>query len=362
MGILRLLAGTSCLLAVILLLFACAGTSDSTNSSLQAIALPAGADFPALPGLDGHRESSATDAIPVDPNSYQLSGGNVIKQDQDLLLDSSPGSPSWAMYAFATGGNDIFNLTMTFTYPNGPGAWIALANYETGRWEWKPKVILTQIVYSVSPAVNRNYVSPQGNFYFLALSTDNQDVLLTDIKVIADVPPPPTYKLSGRVTDENNGPISGILIGLSVGGATTNTDANGDYSFSGLAPGDYTITPTDANFTFAPLSRNQTIVDMDVNSVSFVGSPDAQAVTYVSDIAPLINGSTGEKSCLDCHIGSFPAGGLNLSTYTVVKNNAAKINIQVNKSVNWMPKGFAKWSQANLDLFQAWIDGGLLEQ
>ena len=362
MRIQRRLAGTSCLLAILLLLSACAGTADSTNSSLQAISLPASAELPALPGLDGQRETSANEAVPVEPGSFQLSGGTTILQNQDLLLDSSPGAASWALYSYPTGGNDIFNLTMTFTYPNGPGAWVALSNYATGRWEWKPKVLLTQAVYSVSPTVNRNYVSPQGNFYFIALSTENEDVLLTDIKVITDVPPPPTFSISGRATDENGGPLNGILIGLDVGGAMTNTDANGDYSFAGMAPGEYVLTPSSDNFNFTPSSRKVTVIDKDVTGNSFVGAPVQQAVTYVNDIAPLINGSTGEKSCLDCHIGSFPAGGLNFSTYTVVKNNADKINFQVNKSMNWMPKGFPKWSQANLDLFQDWINDGNIEQ
>lgn len=57
---------------------------------------------------------------------------------------------------------------------------------------------------------------------------------------------PPVANLNGVVTDANTGlPIQGVLITMvfpvEVNGLSTTTDTNGFYSFTGLAPGTYTI-------------------------------------------------------------------------------------------------------------------------
>ncbi|HEY9285660.1 MAG TPA: Calx-beta domain-containing protein, partial [Pyrinomonadaceae bacterium] len=67
-----------------------------------------------------------------------------------------------------------------------------------------------------------------------------------------------TFSIAGRVTNSvNSQPLAAVAVTLSGGqGGTTQTDANGDYSFAGLAAGGtYTVTPSLANFSFAPLSR-----------------------------------------------------------------------------------------------------------
>ncbi len=348
--------------AFTLALSACAGNSDYPGSSLLTGPPVADGQLPSIPGLAGVREPSVATQVALDPTQFLFSAGQVNVQGEDLLLDTDAGTASWAMFGYQAGENPLISLRLTFSFPNGPGAWVALANYQTGRWDWQPKAVLTQQTYQVSSNQNRNYVSPQGNLYFAVLSADGADVLITDMLVVVDLPPPPTFSISGSVKDENQTGIAGILIGLSVGGQQTTTDGSGNYSFSGLEAGSYTVTPTDANFDFNPVSLNANVVSKDIADLNFVASPVQQTVTYVADIAPLINGSTGEKSCLDCHSGQFPEAGLDFSTYQVVKDNAANINIQVNKSSGWMPKNGAKWSQANRDLFQAWIDGGRLEQ
>ena len=59
------------------------------------------------------------------------------------------------------------------------------------------------------------------------------DVQLTPI-------PPPVATLYGVVTDAQTGyPLSGVKV--TINGLTTYTDAGGNYGFTGLTPGAYTI-------------------------------------------------------------------------------------------------------------------------
>jgi len=52
---------------------------------------------------------------------------------------------------------------------------------------------------------------------------------------------PPVANLYGVVSDAETGyPLSGVKV--SIDGLTTYTDASGNYGFTGLAPGAYTIT------------------------------------------------------------------------------------------------------------------------
>jgi len=343
---------------LLLLLGACGGNAGTGGTDQLILPRDIVNDaIPDLSELDGYHGVSAVDPVGVDPLLYMLSGGTVTDQSPDLLLDSDPDTLSWAMYSVPTAGKQAVSLSMSFTNPNDPGVWIGLANFGSGRWEFQPMFTASPAEVNLSPASRADFISPLENFYFLALSYDNLDVVLTDLTVGTDVPPPPTFTISGQVTD-GGGSLQGILIGLNPGGSSTTSDAGGNYSFSGLEAGSYTITPTDSGYTFAPLSLSPVITDADITGQSFLGTAVQQAVTYIADIAPLLDGSTGEKTCTGCHGGISPT----LETYTQVKNNASAINSAVNQNSGWMPQGGSKWSQANLDLFQAWIDDGKLEQ
>jgi protocatechuate 3,4-dioxygenase beta subunit len=59
--------------------------------------------------------------------------------------------------------------------------------------------------------------------------------------------PPPTGTLTGRVTDSATAAaISGVTVTLA--GTTTLTDASGNYGFTGITPGTYTVTFSKAGY------------------------------------------------------------------------------------------------------------------
>src|SRR5204862_41713 len=79
-----------------------------------------------------------------------------------------------------------------------------------------------------------------------------------------------TYALSGAVT----GAIAdGVLITLTgATNATTTTAGGGSYSFSGLANGSYTLTPSKAGYSFSPPSITVTVGGGNVTGQNFLAS------------------------------------------------------------------------------------------
>ncbi|HET6514710.1 MAG TPA: fibronectin type III domain-containing protein [Thermodesulfovibrionales bacterium] len=87
----------------------------------------------------------------------------------------------------------------------------------------------------------------------------------------------PTYSISGQVTYYlTDAGQAGITITLSHPfwiPRTIVTDSNGNYTFTGLPSGTYTISPTTSGYTFSPPSSTIAINGADVKGINFVATP-----------------------------------------------------------------------------------------
>lgn len=82
----------------------------------------------------------------------------------------------------------------------------------------------------------------------------------------------PTYIVFGAVQDQGVG-VADVTINVTGDASlTTTTDANGNYSLMALPPGNYTLTPNKAGYSFAPESVGLTVVDADISAVDFAAS------------------------------------------------------------------------------------------
>jgi len=61
--------------------------------------------------------------------------------------------------------------------------------------------------------------------------------------------------------------------------ATVTADKWGNYIFTGLSAGSYTVTPSARGFTFNPVSLNVTLVATNVNGINFVASSGSTATS-----------------------------------------------------------------------------------
>jgi chitodextrinase len=77
----------------------------------------------------------------------------------------------------------------------------------------------------------------------------------------------PTYSISGTVS---GAVTSGVTIALSgTSSKSAATDSSGNYSFSGLANGSYTVTPSKTGYTFSPNNRSVIVNNANVTGQNF---------------------------------------------------------------------------------------------
>jgi hypothetical protein len=90
-----------------------------------------------------------------------------------------------------------------------------------------------------------------------------------------------TYSLSGTVS---GAVTSGVTITLSgAASKTTTTGTGGTYTFTGLANGSYTVTPSLAGYTFSPASTSVTINGASQSGVNFTATASSGATTLFSN-------------------------------------------------------------------------------
>jgi FtsP/CotA-like multicopper oxidase with cupredoxin domain len=78
--------------------------------------------------------------------------------------------------------------------------------------------------------------------------------------------------ISGRVTNRGIAPLPGVTMTLAgPTGMTRTTDADGNYSFTGLANGSYTVTPSLPGFRFIVPSRKVSLIGANVPRRNFIG-------------------------------------------------------------------------------------------
>ena len=121
--------------------------------------------------------------------------------------------------------------------------------------------------YTATPLLNGYSFSPVS----VQATVNNANAVFVNLaSAIASVP---TYSITGAVSGDTKQGVTISLTGLAT--KTTTTDANGNYSFTGLNNGNYTVTPSQPGYTFNPTNA---AVNMNNANVS---GPFFTATVYV---------------------------------------------------------------------------------
>ncbi len=120
---------------------------------------------------------------------------------------------------------------------------------------------LTQGSYTITPQLTGYTFSPPTQ----GVTVSHQDIDTVDFSAELT-----KYDISGKVMDGAT-PLSGVLLTIAPD-ITATTDASGNYCFTGLLPGNYTLTPAKAGYAFTPLSRSLTISTQNLQNINFSGA------------------------------------------------------------------------------------------
>jgi hypothetical protein len=130
-----------------------------------------------------------------------------------------------------------------------------------------------------------------------------------------------TYSISGVVSGISD--VSVMLSGASSN--TTSTNSGGNFTFSKVAPGNYTILPSKTGYVFSPVSLAETITSASLTDANFVATASTAATYTISGtvtgsvaagVIITLNGTNVGSAITDLS-GNYTFTGLVSGTYTV---------------------------------------------
>jgi hypothetical protein len=184
------------------------------------------------------------------------------------------------------------------------------------------------------------YLTPTGDTYWMQRQTNPTPLSGTSVTLndtaptgdrynfsVVEVLPPavvvPTYSVSGNVSPAASGTGTKLTLSGAASGSMT-ADASGNFTFTNLQNGNYTITPSKSGFTFSPANQPVTVSSANVTGVNFT----IQAVpTYTisgtitptalgSGVALTLGGAATASTSADGS-GNYSFAGLLNGSYTV---------------------------------------------
>jgi hypothetical protein len=124
--------------------------------------------------------------------------------------------------------------------------------------------------YTVTPTRTGYTITPK------QVTINNANALL-NFTAVKDA-----YTISGRITYNGTG-MSGALVTLAgAGTANTTTDSNGNYTFTGLSNGTYTIIPSLTGYLFTPANLSATVSNANVTGKNFTSA--LNSITHPSSL------------------------------------------------------------------------------
>jgi parallel beta-helix repeat protein len=200
--------------------------------------------------------------------------------------------------------------------------------------------------YYFTGVVNGNYtISPSKDGFSFSPADQTTKVnaaSVTGINFSASKITAATFSLSGTISP----PAAGGGATVTVSGAQnaeTTADNQGNYTFSGLGGGSYTVTPTKSGYNFTPASQNTTITTSSVTGMNFTGSTTNPATFSISGTISPTAGTSGTTVTLSGAAnatatpnsgGNYSFTGLARGTYTVTPTKSGYSFTPTDQSIN----------------------------
>ncbi len=297
-----------------------AGSATATTNSAGAYTIAGLADgsYAVTPSKSGYSFSPTSLSVTV--NGANVSGKNftATASSGDVALTSGAGlngtisgssaNASWNYYTINV-PSGATNLTVTLTnltndadlYDSSTGTHPTTSTY-TGR-SWNSGTTSESLSQS-NPAAGTwsigvtNYATGSINYTVKATVTGGSGGT--------------TYSISGTVSGATASGVAMSLSGAASGNATT--DASGNYTFSGVPDGSYTVIPSKSGYTFTPASISVTISGANQTGKNFTATASGGDIALTNGVGlnGTISGSSANASW-DYYTIAVPSGATNLS-------------------------------------------------
>jgi hypothetical protein len=327
------------------------GIGPDIISSAQAVGVPLVSSQQMLTWLDG-RNTSSFGSVSWSGNtlSFTVSVGAGANNIMAMLPVNGPGAP---LAGITFGGSPV-----TYTTPTIKGVTYAMFSAAAGTYQatYAPTYSVSGTIggsataatvtltsgattvasttasagaYSFTGIANGSYtVTPTSTGF--AFSPASQPVTVNGANVT--VPPfssaAQTYTISGTINGAgDNAATLTLTSGITTVAIVMSTSA-GAYTFTGIANGSYTVTPTNTGFAFTPANAAVTVNGANATVAAF--SSAVQTFTVAGTISgtggnavtvKLTSGSTTVATVTSTSAGAYTFTGIANGSYTVTPTN-----------------------------------------
>jgi hypothetical protein len=143
-----------------------------------------------------------------------------------------------------------------------------------------------------------------------------------------------TYTISGSITPGSLGFGATVALG-GTSSATTTADNNGNYSFTSVANGSYTVTPSKSGVSFNPSNQPVTINGTNQSAINFTAQTAAQS--NVQLIQRAVNGNEGTTSSMSLAFPSSNTAGNFLIVEATTARPSGTLSISDSEGNTYVP-------------------------
>ncbi|MFZ3210109.1 MAG: carboxypeptidase regulatory-like domain-containing protein [Terriglobales bacterium] len=257
------------------------------------------------------------------PQNGALSANGLYVYDANAFPTNTYESTNyWVDIVFSPTGT--YSISGTISGAGGNGATVSLMGPSSatttadasGNYSFNG---LANGYYTITPSNSGFTFTPASQ----NATVNNASVAAVNFSTGSSSVHPATYSISGTISGAGGAGATVNLSGPSI--AATTADAFGNYTFTGMANGSYTVTPSNSGFTFTPASQPATVSGASVTGINF------STVTY--SISGTISGAGGNGATVTLSgassatvtasaTGTYTFTNLANGSYTVTASNS----------------------------------------
>jgi uncharacterized protein (TIGR03437 family) len=194
--------------------------------------------------------------------------------------------------------------------------------------------------------------------------TDQYNLSIVEI-LPALAPSSQTWTITGSLGSSGSGATMTLSGPVS---ATITADASGNYIFSGVANGTYTVTPSKSGYTFSPTSQSVTISSANLTAINFTAQSVAQTWAVSGTISPSsagsgatvkLGGASSATATADAS-GNYTFSGLANGTYTVTPSKTGYTFSPSSQSVTMSSANLTAINFTAQSVSQTWAVSGTI--